>query len=109
MRLVVDQILGELAGARRIGLRVLVEDLDAELLAAEFDAVGQRLPGEVEHVAVGLAEAGQRPGARADEADLEAVTGLRECTPAAKGERCAAGRGSGDELAARQAAAERTE
>ena len=108
-RLVVDQILGELAGARRIGLRVLVEDLDAVFLAAKLDAVGQRLAGEVEHVAVGLAEAGQRPGARADEADLEAVAGLRECARAAEGKCCAAGRGSGDELTARQAAAQRIE
>ena len=90
-RLVVDQVLGELAGAGRIGLRVLVEDLDAEFLAAELDAVGQRLPGEVEHIAVGLAEAGERPGARADEADLEAVARLREGAAAAEGERRAAG------------------
>ena len=80
----VDQRLGELAGARRIGLRVAIEDFDGVGLAADREARRERLAHEVEHVAVGLAEAGERAGARADEADLERVL-----APAAKRARAA--------------------
>ena len=67
--------LATCARALRVGLAVLVDDLDVVLLAADGQAVGERLPGEVEHVAVGLAEAGRRTGPRADEADLEGPAG----------------------------------
>ena len=71
----VDQRLGELAGARRIGLRVLIEDLDFVGLVADGEAGGQGLARDLEHIAVGLAEAAKRASARADEADFQRIFG----------------------------------
>ena len=102
--LVVDQVLGELAGARWVRLRVLVENFDTVFLAAELDAVGQRLAGKIEHVAVGLAKAGKRAGARADEADLQRFGALGEGRASAERERRAAGHRGGEELAPRDTA-----
>ena len=71
MLVVVDQVLASWPARDGIGLGVLVDDLDVVGLAADGEALGERLAGEFEHVAVGFAEAGERAGARADEADLE--------------------------------------
>jgi hypothetical protein len=50
-----------LTGARRIGLRVLVDDLDLVLLAARGEAVGERLARQAEYERVAFAEAAKRP------------------------------------------------
>ena len=60
-----------------IGLGVAIEDLDPVGLVADLEARGQRLAGELENIAVSLAEAAERAGARADEADLERRLGAR--------------------------------
>ena len=88
----VDQRLGELAGARRIGLGVPIENLHLVGLVAHREAGGQSLARDLEHVAVGLAEAAQGAGARADEADFQRVFGAGgESAANAKTEREPAG------------------
>src|SRR4029079_10412050 len=49
------------------------------------DAGGERLPGEVENVAVGLAEPGGGAGARADESDLQGAVGAAAALAALAG------------------------
>ena len=85
----VDERLRQLAGARRIGLGVPVEDLDRIGLVADLQARRQRLAGDLENIAVGLAEPAERAGARADEADLERRLG-------ACGESAVGARGGGE-------------
>src|SRR5207253_10298217 len=58
----VDQRLRELPRPRRIGLRVLVDDLDGVLLAADRDALRERLAREPEREGIRLPETAERPG-----------------------------------------------
>ena len=98
----IDQRLGELAGARRIGLRVPVEDFDPIGLVADLQARGERLAREFEDVAVGLAETAERSRARADESDLERRLGAsRESAVGSGGRREAGGAGGHDQRASR--------
>ena len=51
-------------------------NLDLVGLAFDRKPAGQRLANMIQHIAVGLAEAAERAGARADEADLQDVLGF---------------------------------
>ena len=101
-----DHGLGQLTGARRIGLRILIDDLDLVLLAARGEAVGERLARQAEYERVAFAEAAERAAARTDEADFDDVGRLGECSRDAPGKGYSAGAGGGvlDEIAARQSA-----
>ena len=106
----IDQRLRQLAGARRIGLGVAIEDVDPVGLVADLEARSQRLAGEFEHIAVGLAEPAERAGARADEADLERRLGARgESAVRAGGRREARGAGGHDQSAPRYRRAAETD
>ena len=105
----IDQRLGQLTGARRIGLGVAIEDFDAIGLVANLQPGGQRLAREFENIAVGLAEPAKLAGARADEADLERRLGARgESAVRAGGSREACGAGGHDQSAPRYRRASET-
>jgi hypothetical protein len=72
----VDEIFRERTRARRIRLRVAIEDLDGVRLPADREPFTERLANELEHVRVAFAETGERSGARADEADLDRFGGV---------------------------------
>ena len=98
----IDQRLRQLAGARRIGLGVAIEDVDAVGLVADLEAGSERLPREFENIAVGLAESAKLAGARADEADLQRRLGARgKRAVRAGGRREAGGAGGHDQSAPR--------
>ena len=98
----IDQRLRQLTGARRIGLGVAIEDVDPIGLVASLQARGQRLPGEFENIAVGLAEPAKLTGARADEADLKRRLGTGgESAVRAGGSREACGAGGHNQSAPR--------
>ena len=66
-----DQLLGDLGGAVRIGLAVLDDDLDRARGVADLEAALGRLAELAEDEVVGLGEGGERPGLRADVAELD--------------------------------------
>ena len=66
-----DQLLGDLGGAVGIGLAVLDDHLDRTRGVADLDAALHGLAELAEHEIVGLGEGGERPGLRADVAELD--------------------------------------
>src|SRR5262249_19315764 len=67
----VDEILSDLRTALRVGLAVLVDDLDVVLLATDGETVLERLAGKAEDIAIRLAEAGSRTSNRGDKTNLD--------------------------------------
>ena len=67
---VVDQRLGQLAGTRRIGLCVAVQDFNLVLFATDRETTGQRFARQFQHVAVAFTKAAQRTGPRTDKPDF---------------------------------------
>ena len=103
----IDQAFGELARAGGIGLGVLIENLDVKRLVADREARGERLAHDLEHIAVSLAEAAKRSGARADEADFQRVLGAGGEAASAARQREAGGARAGEQRAPREARARR--
>jgi hypothetical protein len=66
-----DQFGGDFGGAAAARLAVLGDDLDLVGLAAALQALAEDAAHLIEDEGVGLAEAGERTGARADVADLD--------------------------------------
>ena len=101
-----DQLLGDLGGAVGVRLAVLEQHLDRARGVADLEAALHRLAELPEHEVVGLRERRQRPGLRADVAELDrpglGVHGRREHR--ARGERRAGGGRGLDEAAARECA-----
>jgi hypothetical protein len=91
--LLVDQLLGDLAGAHRVGLAVLDQDLQRVRALADVQAVLEPLPDGVEHEAVGVAEGEQRPALGAHEAELDRSPVGQRFGAAAAGQQGGAGQG----------------
>ena len=85
----VDELRRDFRGAVRVRLAVAVDDLDRMRFAGDGDALRQCLLDLGEHPLVGLAERGDRPGLRADHADLDRAAGgaRRETSTATRSRR----------------------
>jgi len=97
----VDQRLRQLPGARRIRLRITVQNLDLVGLAPGRDAVSEDFTRRVQNETVRLAEASKSSRTRRDETDPDHVAGLRPAGTA-RCRKCAdAGQRRFDETTAR--------
>jgi hypothetical protein len=89
----VDQLPGDLAGAHRVGLAVLDQDLQRVGPAADLQAVLEPLPDGVDDEAVGVAEGEQRSALRGHEAELDRLPVGQRVGGGAAGQQRGAGQG----------------